>query len=70
MRTRGATVTTIAHAFDGWASPAAVAAVGEDAAGPAVAAAMTESSPLKAGLSSRNLSNALHLLECDAIDAD
>lgn len=68
MRTRGATVTTIAHAFDGWASP--TAAVGEDAAGPAVAAAMTESSPLKTGLSSRNLSNALHLLECDAIDAD
>ena len=65
MRTRGATVTTIAHAFDGWASPAG--AVGEDAAGPAVA---VESSPLKAGLSSRNLSNALHLLECGAIDAD
>ena len=65
MRARGATVTTIAHAFDGWVSPAG--AVGEDA-GPADTA--VESSPLKTGLSSRNLSNALHLLECDAIDAD
>lgn len=68
MRTRGATVTTIAHAFDSWASPAGT--VGEDAAGPAVADTAVESSPLKTGLSSRNLSNALHLLECDAIDAD